>query len=130
MDPDEDENVRIQLIISKLEAEDHALQRPEQVQPIDFNAIGEQTKRMLYGTYRQAIPLRQKMSEQQIKPLEEQVKKEVVEVAKIESENKDLKNKIAQLQGNSIEKQLEILKKLQTQSADGQKLEFTLEHII
>ena len=63
MDPDEDENVRIQLIISKLEAEDHALQRPEQVQPIDFNAIGEQTKRMLYGTYRQAIPLRQKMSE-------------------------------------------------------------------
>lgn len=31
MDPDEDENVRIQLIISKLEAEDYVLQRPEQI---------------------------------------------------------------------------------------------------
>lgn len=41
MDPDEDENVRIQLIISKLEAEDYVLQRPEQLQPIDFNVIGE-----------------------------------------------------------------------------------------
>lgn len=121
MDENEDENVRIQLIISKLEAEDYVLQRPEQIQPIDFNSIGEQTKHMLYDTYRQAIPLRQEISEKQIKPLEERVKNEVADVSRIEQENRDLKNNIVRLKGNSVEKQLEILKQFKTSNLDGQQ---------
>ena len=41
MDGDEDEQLRIQLIISKLEADDHVLKSEPLSEPIDFNAIGE-----------------------------------------------------------------------------------------